>query len=173
MPRKPQGPYLYLKPGSRKNSPTWVIRDAGKMIYTGAVADDEGKAKAALTEHLRVHHPAPPRPRRTPDIVYFITCDAPDFPIKIGISSRVEWRMHKMQTGLPYDVIVLGTVPGDFTNEKMLHLDFRHLWLRGEWFRRTPELLAHIEDICRADSNTRTNVVNLDKNNQTALPQTQ
>ena len=126
------------------------------MLYTGATADDVVKAKAALTEHLRIHRPEPPRPQAAPDMLYFMTCEAPDFPVKIGISSSVEWRLHKMQTTMPYRVVLLGTMPGDLSTEKEMHLTFRPMRLRGEWFRRDPAILDFVAHNCRTDRNNAT-----------------
>lgn len=151
MPRTARSPYLYLKPADVRNNATWVIRDRGKMTYTGAAEGDDARAKEALTEYLRIHHPVAPEPQRAPNTVYFATCDVPDFPIKIGISSSPVWRLHKMQTSMPYDVVLLGVMPGDLSAEKMLHLDFRHLRLRGEWFRRDPSILEFVANNCRSD----------------------
>ena len=57
--------------------------------------------------------------------------------VKIGLSRNIFRRLHEMQVGSP-DRLILQTL---FTTEdpawleQMLHQRFRHLRVRGEWFR--------------------------------------
>lgn len=60
--------------------------------------------------------------------------------IKIGWSRSVSARMRSLKTKL------LGAIPGDKGNEVGVHNQFAHLWVRGEWFRPTDELLRYIRD---------------------------
>lgn len=78
--------------------------------------------------------------------IYFVTADHPDFPIKIGfMEKKNDLRMRGLQTGCPYPLILLGTVTGTYQGERALHRQFGQHRLNGEWFQRTPELLAYIE----------------------------
>lgn len=75
--------------------------------------------------------------------VYFATYGGRG-PIKIGISCAPEVRLRDWGSGLPYAPILLGMFSGSHKDERALHLRFAHLRLRGEWFRRAPELMVVI-----------------------------
>lgn len=64
--------------------------------------------------------------------------------IKIGWSTLPRSRQETLQTGNPYDIKLLGAFPGSLGNEAGLHELFSHARARGEWFRKTPGLLAYI-----------------------------
>jgi hypothetical protein len=74
--------------------------------------------------------------------VYFI--DGGDC-IKVGYSRSLESRSKKMSTDAPVELKVLHIEPGTFKQEKIFHRHFAAIRLRGEWFRKTPGLLAFIE----------------------------
>jgi hypothetical protein len=67
--------------------------------------------------------------------------------IKIGTSANVPVRILGGQTMNPRELVLIGSVPGDRRLEADLHLKFRHLHVRGEWFAATPELLAFIDGL--------------------------
>ena len=75
--------------------------------------------------------------------------------IKIGSSGNVTQRMRDLARELntrPRDlplgpVQLLATHAGGRRSERTLHRRFKHLRVRGEWFRATPDLLAHISRI--------------------------
>lgn len=73
--------------------------------------------------------------------VYFV--DGGD-AIKIGFTRSMKARLEKMHTDVPGGPVLLHFEPGTFKTEKVLHRHFADLRLRGEWFRKSPELLAHI-----------------------------
>jgi hypothetical protein len=77
--------------------------------------------------------------------VYFITCEYPDFPIKIGYAANPKARLASIGIMLPYPVVTLAVVPGSRRLERKLHKKFADSQMMGEWFRRTPELMALIE----------------------------
>jgi len=79
--------------------------------------------------------------RTQPGLIYFI--EAGDF-IKIGYSRSMEARLHKMATDVPGELKVLHVEPGTFKQEKIFHRHFAAIRGRGEWFRKTPELLEFI-----------------------------
>lgn len=70
--------------------------------------------------------------------------------VKIGFSRSFRQRLHKMATDLPFEIEVLHFETGTRQHEKMLHQRFSALHVRGEWFRRAPELLAFIHARKRA-----------------------
>jgi len=74
--------------------------------------------------------------------VYFLA--AGDF-IKIGTSRAFTERMHKVRTDIPFQIEVLLLEEGSTKEEKALHKRFAAVRHRGEWFRRTPELLRYID----------------------------
>lgn len=80
--------------------------------------------------------------------VYFIsTHDVPDYPIKIGITfGSVGKRLAALQTACPHRLSVLAAFPAPRKFEWFLHLDLRPHRMNGEWFRRSPEVLAAVEE---------------------------
>lgn len=74
--------------------------------------------------------------------VYFV--QSGDF-IKIGYSKNVSERLVTMQTGSPTELILIATIPGSVITEERIHRLFERLYHRGEWFRRTPQLMAYID----------------------------
>jgi hypothetical protein len=78
--------------------------------------------------------------------IYFLGV-TPNGPIKIGISKRPELRRHLIAMNMPYRVILLASAVGTVTIESALHRHFEDSKLLHEWFERTPELLALIENI--------------------------
>jgi hypothetical protein len=146
MPRPLLGPRLYLR--RRSGSATWVIRHQWRMIATGCGESERERAEEMLNNYcIRIDAApdvaTPPQVMREQGFIYFVTCDAPDFPIKIGWSKDCRRRAFTLQVSLPYKLVVLGTRPGTLEDERDLHLAFSADRLEGEWFRRTPELLAH------------------------------
>lgn len=79
--------------------------------------------------------------------VYFVQCMAEDRPVEIGTAMRdgVGYRMADLQVGNPFELRLLGTMPGGYAKEAELHRRFAHLRIRGEWFRSEPELLAVVD----------------------------
>lgn len=75
--------------------------------------------------------------------VYFI--GAASGPIKIGIATRPLARLSGLQTSHHEKLDLLATCEGDLELEKAYHRRFAAHRLSGEWFERTPELMAEIE----------------------------
>ncbi len=65
--------------------------------------------------------------------VYFLQASIGG-PIKIGWSRDVPARVWAMQTGCPFELIVLTTMPGEQRQERELHHRFRSAAIGGEWF---------------------------------------
>lgn len=58
-----------------------------------------------------------------------------DGPIKIGFTNKpVKQRVRALQTGCPWLLCLLGTMPGTFEEEGGLHRLFAHWKMNGEWF---------------------------------------
>jgi hypothetical protein len=77
--------------------------------------------------------------------VYFITCEQPDFPIKIGFASEVMRRMGSLQSGLPYPINILFWMPGNRKIERTFNRQFASINIRGEWFKNHPAIHDFIE----------------------------
>jgi hypothetical protein len=82
------------------------------------------------------------KPAAEAGFVYFVVSG--DF-IKIGFSRSIDERMFRFATDSPLPVELLHFEPGTFKTEKIVHKHFAHLRARGEWFRKTQELLDYIE----------------------------
>lgn len=84
---------------------------------------------------------------KIPTDLYFIETQCAERFIKIGISSDAHTRASKMQMDCPYELKLLKLVPGGAHMEYELHARFAADRVRGEWFRRTPELVALIDGL--------------------------
>lgn len=151
MGRKSLGPRLWFRPDRHHSTRgnlepgKWMIRDGQKMVSTGFGEDQRAQAETALHDYV-----AKTTPQKS-YFVYFISAAAADFPIKIGISQSRHIRFASLQNALPYDLEILALMPTeDPLLERRLHRQFAGLRLKGEWFRRTPELMAYIELACLA-----------------------
>jgi hypothetical protein len=86
--------------------------------------------------------------------VYFVACNG---FIKIGVAGNVVTRARTIWQNCPgHDVVPLGwfreyvdypTWPYDF--ERVLHVQFRHLREKGEWFRDDGEIRAFVSRYAR------------------------
>lgn len=136
--------------------------EEGEAVTNTKAARALRKAAAALTEAAQAMEtegaPAPKterqRKRRSPrrltsasrkDEVYFIGGD--EGPIKIGYSTWVARRLEEFQAVSPVPMRVLARMPGKRAAEAEFHRRFDAGRLHGEWFERTPELLALIDQI--------------------------
>jgi hypothetical protein len=73
--------------------------------------------------------------------VYFIR-RGEDGPVKIGFAKVPASRIRDIQTYVPEQLIIVRIISdGDRTTEKLLHFHYRHLLLRGEWFRYDETML--------------------------------
>lgn len=77
-------------------------------------------------------------------MIYFIGCEAAN-AVKIGkTTNRVYERLNQAQVNCPFELKLLAAHEGCGPDEAALHLRFAHLRVRGEWFRLSAELKAHI-----------------------------
>jgi hypothetical protein len=74
--------------------------------------------------------------------IYFVAVDR---FVKIGFSTGTYSRIAQMQTGSPFEIVLIADVPGTEQAEQAMHNKFKFLHERGEWFRRDPGLLAYID----------------------------
>ena len=99
-------------------------------------------------------------PDRT-GVVYFISAvRRPDYPVKIGYSTKhsLSRRLSQLQTAMPYVMDVLYVGVGTIQDEQSYHMRFDRQHLRGEWFERSPELNELIKDLRRANRKWRESV---------------
>lgn len=80
-------------------------------------------------------------------VVYFI--GGARGPIKIGFTKDLPARLARLQSNSPVKLRVLLAVRGDLGDELEAHGTFREFRLHGEWFKRSPELLSHIDWLVR------------------------
>lgn len=124
-----------------------VLKDAnyrGKYILYGP-ATEEGMTFRMTTPSEQAFMDAGFDAEQARWSVYFIQQGA-DGPIKIGVTVDVEKRRRVLQTGSAQTLVLLSTIKGTEKQEAELHRRFKHLRLRGEWFRPEPELLAYIAE---------------------------
>jgi len=79
-------------------------------------------------------------------MIYFI--QSKEFgAIKIGYTSgSVSKRIEDLQVGNPDQLLLVGTIPGGFADEKKVHYRFKDSRIRGEWFKDTHVLRNFIKD---------------------------
>lgn len=127
MPRQSKGARLYLR--LRGKNRTWVIRDGSKFYATGYSEGERKRAEHALRLYAAERGKAPylglpEHITARPNKLYFVTCEHPNFPIKIGIARDVEARVRGLRTALPYPIKILAVIDGDADTERALHLGF-------------------------------------------------
>ena len=76
--------------------------------------------------------------------LYFIRCGR---FVKIGFSKNPEERLRDMRTYTPFEVILVGSVPGCRDAERALHAMLHRQHHRLEWFRSTPAVEAMIASL--------------------------
>lgn len=79
-------------------------------------------------------------------MIYFIH-DAERNRVKIGYSEKPPARLRTIQTAHSAGLKLLGSIPGSVSGEKRLQRQYKRLWIRGEWFTATPELMADIKKL--------------------------
>lgn len=85
--------------------------------------------------------------RRPSTYTYFIWLELPPpqiGPIKIGCAGDPYARLDQLQTSSPYELTLIGYVPGGERLERELHKKYAHLHLRGEWFQPNWEMEQYI-----------------------------
>lgn len=153
-----RGPRLYLKKGAGRRA-MWFIRHGTRMHSTGFAEGDRSAAEEVFDAYcvggrFKADRGEPGH-FTSPDTIYFVTCDHPDFPIKIGITSDVAARIRALKVALPYGVVLLASVPGDLDQEQLWHVQFAEQRLQGEWFSRSDRLMDAIKLRARQEHERR------------------
>ena len=78
-------------------------------------------------------------------VVYFIQV-GDDGPIKIGSSSNAGGRLATLQNGHYERLHLIGTTPGGYVVESVIHQKLAQFVIRGEWYAAVPEVLAEIQE---------------------------
>jgi hypothetical protein len=73
-------------------------------------------------------------------LIYFIH-DEQAGAIKIGKADNPRKRLVELQVGCASRLVLLAMIPGGDADEGRLHRQFRHLKVRGEWFRADDDLM--------------------------------
>lgn len=88
-------------------------------------------------------HPNARVPAHGLEFVYFVECN--EF-VKIGYTTRVRMRFYDLVTWSPYTMRILLVIEGTREDERNYHLKFGKYFHKGEWFKKSPELMAFIEE---------------------------
>ena len=130
-------------------SPLWAVAWYDPVARTvrrkSTRTADLGRAKDFMARFAMTHdgHKGRPAERRQSDFVYFIGGELG--AIKIGLAGDVSKRLATIQSNSPISVRVMASIAGGRDLEMAYHKRFAASRLHGEWFERTPELLAEIE----------------------------
>jgi hypothetical protein len=80
--------------------------------------------------------------------LYFVQCCR---FVKIGISSRLSYRLRGLETSTPFETTVLAVIKAPAARlaaiEREIHQRFAHLRHRGEWFRLENDLRLYIASL--------------------------
>jgi DNA-binding XRE family transcriptional regulator len=84
-------------------------------------------------------------------------------PVKIGFTEKkLRERISDIQIGCSEELILLGVVQGDQTQEKHIHQEFAEYALRGEWFSPHEKMLETIVRIASIPEPTiKSNGINM------------
>lgn len=116
----------------------WPLLDAFQAAGKAAVRDaKETEGQPSL------------RPRGKPNpagvYVYFLLCAE---YVKIGSAAEITQRLTSLRPMAPWRMLMLGYLKGEPSLEVEMHKRWRHLHVRGEWFRMAPDLRQFIIEEC-------------------------
>lgn len=151
MARPSKGPrlYLYSRPG---RSAVWLIRDGKRSFSTGCTGDQKAQAQIALAHYLGEGRATKRKTKvrlKERGTIYLITVEAEDRPIKIGFTEHLRKRFNHLQVGLPFAVKLEAAIDADRQVEIHLHRILDRHRIRGEWFRRTPDVERLVDCVRR------------------------
>jgi len=75
--------------------------------------------------------------------VYFVEAVGTN-RIKIGITTNLSRRFYSLETDSPYKLNLIYAFPGYRNKEKEIHEKFKHLCVKGEWFKYADEIKDYI-----------------------------
>lgn len=79
-------------------------------------------------------------------MIYFVRAGS---YVKIGYAIDPRKRIPELAVGNPVDLVVLGVMPGEASDERILHRKFSEHRVRGEWFYLRSEIARFVEKNCR------------------------
>ena len=140
----------------RHGKPRYRFRRQNARGYSFKAAPGTPDFAAEYEMCLRGEQPASEqrrRPRKSTNVepaagapqVYFI--GGASGPIKIGFSMNPAERLADIARHHPGRLKLLAVIAGDQAAEAHLHARFEASRVRGEWFRRTPDLVALIKTL--------------------------
>ena len=90
-------------------------------------------------------------------LVYFVSSKVRGYPVKVGRTTNLlaAARLTQLQTGSPYLLEFFAAVEAPEEYERELHDQFAKYALRGEWFRRAPQIMGAIDKIQRENRQWR------------------
>lgn len=152
MGRPSLGPRLYLS--TRVGRPSiWMIRHGEYRASTGYYEHERAQAEWALVQYVsegrKGRKKAPKKPER--GTIYIMTVEAEDRPVKIGFTDHLGRRQSHMQTGMPFLLRLEAAFFAESAIEGLLHSILSRHRIRGEWFRRCPDVEMLIEHAKRDD----------------------
>lgn len=115
--------------------------DIPALTARSAAIHREQRERNRRNRSLR-HGGFPKAAQSHPSVVYFVQVE--DGPIKIGTTTNLPGRLDELQVAQPQRLDLLAVVPGGRAEESGLHKLFEADRIRGEWFRPTATLLAHV-----------------------------
>lgn len=80
-------------------------------------------------------------------LIYFLKPVGMDGPIKIGFTTMFDKRVMELANWSPIPLELIGTVPGNLSQESLIHRSFADDHSHREWFRATPRVNAFIEAV--------------------------
>lgn len=101
---------------------------------------DELRRQGETSEFMRQIRREEKKPAKA--LVYFIA--AQSGPIKIGMAANPKARLAGLQTSHHERLELLATCRGGANQERLYHYQFKEHRLKGEWFKRVPEIEAEI-----------------------------
>lgn len=144
MPRAYKGPVLHF----RKREGRWYIRDRKVERSTECREHEVERARQLLAAFNPRTGRITKRRFLTGDLYVISHATDPTYPVKIGYSgASLYFRLKNLQVGNPHPLAIIASCKAGFQAEKALHARLAAHKLIGEWFARTPEVEAIIEDI--------------------------
>lgn len=100
------------------------------------IPQDAGALAKLITGRISEHP--------TTGLIYFMQCRE---IVKIGYSAEPPSRHAQLQAVIPFELLLLGSVPGSVAAERNLHAALDSVRYRGlaEWFYHSPALLEAID----------------------------
>jgi hypothetical protein len=112
-----------------------ALRDPGPTITTNTVTPWPAGARVPPVEERPIRH------LRRRGLIYFLTDGE---QIKIGFSTYPDARLKDIEGDRQCSLVMLGFFKGCHDEEGSLHRHFKHLHVRGDWFRSSQEIIKMI-----------------------------